>query len=393
MPRRSKRVVRFSKEAVEGLVPPAKGVVEWWDESTPNLSCRIYNTGSKTFYWVGRTGGEWQRVMLGVWPIMNVSGARTEAARLSGQAAVGAPTVARRKGNKGVWTLEELYKWYMETHSKPYKRTWKWDESQWERRFTRWAKRKVTAITKIEVQAYHLSIAEESGPYAANKMLEQLGHMYKLGHEIDKTAVPCESPTQGIKRFPREERERFLDSEELPKWIAAVETLKRQVSRDFMMLCLWTGARRQNVCSMRWDEISMTDGVWVIPKEKSKNKKPMNVVLSPPALEILKRRGKDSFSDWVLPGGGPTGHYNDPKAALAQVRKVSGLSDIRTHDLRRTLGSWMAIDNTLQMIGKQLGHSSLKATAIYARLATKAQKKAVGATAAAMGKKPKKTGK
>ncbi|CAN5206650.1 hypothetical protein BH10CYA1_BH10CYA1_59160 [soil metagenome] len=40
------------------------------------------------------------------------------------------------------------------------------------------------------------------------------------------------------------------------------------------------------------------------------------------------------------------------------------------HDLRRTLGSYMAMANhSLPIIGKALGHRSTSATHIYARLA------------------------
>jgi integrase len=39
------------------------------------------------------------------------------------------------------------------------------------------------------------------------------------------------------------------------------------------------------------------------------------------------------------------------------------------HDLRRTLGSWQAAAGaSLPIIGKSLGHKSLRATQVYARL-------------------------
>ena len=39
------------------------------------------------------------------------------------------------------------------------------------------------------------------------------------------------------------------------------------------------------------------------------------------------------------------------------------------HDLRRTMGSYQAINGTsLNIIGKSLGHKSIQATTIYARL-------------------------
>jgi integrase len=50
--------------------------------------------------------------------------------------------------------------------------------------------------------------------------------------------------------------------------------------------------------------------------------------------------------------------------------KEAGIQDLRLHDLRRILGSYMAMGNqSLQMIGKVLGHKSPSATQIYSRFA------------------------
>ena len=59
----------------------------------------------------------------------------------------------------------------------------------------------------------------------------------------------------------------------------------------------------------------------------------------------------------------------DPRKAWLRVLKRSGLSNLRMHDLRRSLGSWQAITGaSLPIIGKSLGHTDQSATAIYARL-------------------------
>jgi integrase len=48
---------------------------------------------------------------------------------------------------------------------------------------------------------------------------------------------------------------------------------------------------------------------------------------------------------------------------------MAGISDLRMHDLRRTLASYMAIDNqSLSIIAKALGHKSTVSTQIYSRL-------------------------
>ena len=50
-------------------------------------------------------------------------------------------------------------------------------------------------------------------------------------------------------------------------------------------------------------------------------------------------------------------------------RKRAGVPDVRVHDLRRTLGSWLTAQGySLTLVGKALGHRSLRATQVYARL-------------------------
>jgi integrase len=51
-----------------------------------------------------------------------------------------------------------------------------------------------------------------------------------------------------------------------------------------------------------------------------------------------------------------------------RVRKAAGVEDVRLHDLRRTVGSWLAQSgNSLHLIGRVLNHSNASTTAIYAR--------------------------
>src|SRR5262249_17880665 len=88
------------------------------------------------------------------------------------------------------------------------------------------------------------------------------------------------------------------------------------------------------------------------------------------ALDLLIERSRYSTSEWVFPGQKPGTHLQEPKATWRKVVKLANLSDLRMHDLRRTLGSYMAMSNqSLQIIGKALGHKSHTSTQIYPRLA------------------------
>jgi integrase len=63
----------------------------------------------------------------------------------------------------------------------------------------------------------------------------------------------------------------------------------------------------------------------------------------------------------------------------------AGIVGLRIHDLRRTLGSWQAITGaSLAIIGKSLGHKSVDATLIYARLSADPVRESVERATAAM---------
>ena len=96
----------------------------------------------------------------------------------------------------------------------------------------------------------------------------------------------------------------------------------------------------------------------------------MVVVLPAEAVEVLEARKKlTDGSPWVFPSYGKTGHVTEPKGLWKDLLERAGIEDLRLHDLRRTLGSWQAINgSSLTVIGASLGHKSVQTTAVYARL-------------------------
>ncbi|CAN5713952.1 hypothetical protein BH10CYA1_BH10CYA1_64130 [soil metagenome] len=94
-------------------------------------------------------------------------------------------------------------------------------------------------------------------------------------------------------------------------------------------------------------------------------------------MEILQRRSnaENKNETWVFPSdrkGRKTGalsHMGNPKEAWKRILERAEITDLRIHDLRRTAGSYMAIQGVSPtIIGKALGHRSQAATAMYARL-------------------------
>jgi integrase len=122
---------------------------------------------------------------------------------------------------------------------------------------------------------------------------------------------------------------------------------------------------------MRWDEINFGDATWTIPATKQKNGISQVLPLVSEALELLKARRPSVHSEWVFPARAvsKTGHLTEPKRGWERVCQRAKLSNLRIHDLRRSLGSWQAKQgHSLIIIGKTLNHQSPQSTAIYSRL-------------------------
>jgi len=109
------------------------------------------------------------------------------------------------------------------------------------------------------------------------------------------------------------------------------------------------------------------------------------VPLVAPAVAILTTRYEHrNGSEWVFPGRRGS-HLKEPDKAWSRIVARAKLEDLRIHDLRRSLGSWMAGQNvSLTIIGKVLGHKTPQATMIYSRLALDPQREAMAGATNAM---------
>ncbi len=172
--------------------------------------------------------------------------------------------------------------------------------------------------------------------------------------------------------FKEQSRDRFLQTDELPKFFEAIKAEPSELVRDFFLLALFTGARRGNVAAMKWADLDLELSQWRIPETKAG--RVQFVPLSAPALAILKRRLETANgSEYVLPSHGRTGHLAEIKTGWSRILKVAGIENLRPHDLRRTLGSYMAVNGaSLSIIGAALGHTNASTTQVYARLTTNA---------------------
>ena len=86
-------------------------------------------------------------------------------------------------------------------------------------------------------------------------------------------------------------------------------------------------------------------------------------------IATLRRLPRVEGNPYVFVGQHGVGHLHDMKRPWDRIRVQAGIHDVRFHDLRRTVGSWLAgSGESLHLIGKVLNHRDVSTTAIYARL-------------------------
>ena len=367
--------INFTKQELGKLVcSPDKRQIRFYDIQTRGLAIRVTPAGSKMFVFYRKRPGMKQptELALGQFPAMSIDQARAKVAEHNVALAKGEDPAEQRRAEKNALHFKELFDLYIEQYAKERTKTWPEMQNNFRRYFSRWANRKIANIKRAEVQAWITDLGENNGKATANRNYDMLRAVISWGKKKD--IVTVDNPCIGVDRFKSKSRERFIQpGDEYIRFAIALNKEPNETMRDYFWIALFTGQRASNVMAMRWDQINFDLQTWYIPD--TKNGDSLTVPLTPNALDILCKRKDKNNSDWVFSSdrrGRKTkqvGHIVEPKDAWKRILKEACITDLRIHDLRRTMGSYMAIQGVSPaIIGKGLGHRSPQATAIYARL-------------------------
>jgi integrase len=338
-----------------------------YDDEVRGLCVAISPVGRKAYVLYRFVAGRPERVPIGLCSDLSVIQARKRAREMNTAIDRGQNPAADRRSVRDEMTLGELFETFLTLYAKEKKKTWRDDVSMFNVHLHHWRLRKISSLRRLDVITLHSHIGRTSGKYAANRVIELLSAMFNRAR--NDWGWEGTNPAERITPFKERSRKRFIEADELPRFFAALAEELNETIRDYILVSLLTGARRGNVESMEWKELDWRRATWTIPAEKAKADEDITVILVPAVTEILANRKASATGPFVFPGNGKTGHLVEPKTAWKRILKRAKLADLRLHDLRRSLGSFMAgAGASLPVIGKALGHESVEATKVYARL-------------------------
>lgn len=320
--------------------------------------------GSKQWYTFVYRGAKRRMVRLGLFPQLSVRDARMAA--IQAKANSHAPWTPEH-----LKTVRDLFAEY-KTAREPKMRSWCDVQSAWDV----WARDFIGHLRLTDISIHHgrelrSHVSKKSSELRGSAVIRYIRPMF--GWAVDESLID-ENPWAGLKATAvATPRDRVLSKEEWGKVWAA--TFQDPLGAYFRFLML-SAQRKDNVASMRWDEL---DGdVWTIPAEKFKatkkeRAKAHEVPLTAALVEILE--GQPHLGPFVF---GPTGHKqlrlgSREKDRLAKAAKVE---DWRIHDLRRTAATRMTENKVPRFIVERvLGHADRSVTAIYDRATYREEKR------------------
>jgi integrase len=333
--------IRLTKSAIDAL-PIFKSDVMYWDSGYPGFGVKVTPKGRKVFIVLYRTGGAGSRLRkytIGPYGRVTLHQARVAAHKVFAAKLEGRDLAAeKREAKRRVVAdrVEDLLESFIAQRLSQNRSAGEISRLLRREVGKPWAGKSIHEISKRDVVAVISAIEQRGAPAAANKTLKSLKTF--LGWCVGR-AVLDQSPAEGVPLPVKEvARDRVLNDQELAQIILAAREIGGPYGGIVELLAL-TGQRREEVARMKWDELDLARRIWTLPKSRTKNAKEHVVHLSEKSMTVLKRVDKKEPFVFSVLGTKPFQEFSKAKGRLDQL---SGVTEWRVHDLRRTCVSGMA---------------------------------------------------
>lgn len=372
---------RLTLPRIAAFKPKSEGFL--WDEDAPQLAVRVRASGSKSFIFQSGLGYRDIRITIGSVDVWTIEAAREEArryqrmidegkdprevlrqdaeARKAEEAARQSAAEAEQKElQRRAVTVGEAWAAYVTARSHKWGDSHKRDHEKaiqpGGQRITRGRKKGQGEFSKpgmvypllgealkdltSERLAAWMRENNERGPTEAAKnyrLFRAFLNWCVERPEYSGIVRPDACRTSEVKDHVRTVKAKgdSLQREQLSLWFEHVRALRNPVHSAYLQTALLTGARREELTGMRWEDV---DFRWLSITIKDKVDGQRTIPLTPyvaSLLEELPRR-----NEWVF--SSPTaedGRLQEPLKPHKKAMEAAGLPPFTLHDLRRSFGT------------------------------------------------------
>lgn len=348
--KRSEHRISFTKTALDTLeAKPARYFV--YDAKVPGLAIQITPAGTKTFYLYRWLDGKPERIRLGRYPEISPELARKQASSLNGDIAQGInPVVAKQaqvqqRADRQRLALSTVLEAYLTA-----KRNLKPSTRQNYRDAIRlylldWQDLPLVDITQAQVVERHAALIDGHGGARANLAMRVLSALFNFaaGEYLNPDGTPqiIQNPVKRLGQLGSwarvERRQTLVKVAQMPAWWGGVQTLD-PTGRDYLMLLMLTGLRREEAAGLRWEHIDLNERTLTVKVTKNHTDHTLPTGDYLTALLTHRKAYIGDSSAFVFPGQNSrradrhisgSQYYCEKASAAAQVAFTA-------HDLRRS---------------------------------------------------------
>ncbi|MGQ3887961.1 tyrosine-type recombinase/integrase [Legionella sp. CNM-1927-20] len=345
--------LRLTKSIIDKLEPiPGKDQSFYRDENLKGFALRITSSGMKSFIVETRINGKVKRVTIGKYGNITAEEARKQAKSLLGSVARGDDPIAEKRTKKvNAMTLQQVLKDYLKARKDLKPRTLNDYHCVLHEVVPDWLDKPITKITREMIAKRHAEHGKTNSKARANNAMRVLRALFNFAMYEYQTGdgqpiivvnpVKYLSHTRGWFRVDR--KQTVIKPYQLADWYRGLKQLiegedyrNALLWHDYFLLLLFTGMRKTEAGSLRWQDIDLK--AKIITLQDTKNREVHTLPMSDFIYELLERRSRQKSSKFVFPADSKTGYIYEPKKAVLKVVELSGVP-FTLHDLRRTFAT------------------------------------------------------
>ena len=339
---------RISQKFIDRKVRrPDHGQVIYRDDELIGFGLRV-TRGSMSYIVECRVNGINRRITIGPHSRFDPDTAREEAKKLLATMTLGRdPREEEAKDKLAQITLGEVLEDYLVSRTlRP--NTVRAFKQIIKRCIGDWVDTPITNITKEMVEIRHRELTKvtrqgTSGKAQANAAMERLGTVINFAmnkYEIDGKPLIQKNPVDRLSQIRAwhyiPPRQNVIPDHKLPCFYQAVTAIRDKKVRDYLLLLLFTGLRRMEAASLKWEDVDLDGKVLTIHSDIAKNHHEHRLPLTEFLCNLFaNRRNETRDSEYVFPGQGNRGHLVDSDHVIEGIAKKCGWK-FTVHDLRRT---------------------------------------------------------
>jgi len=384
------RKIKFTSLAVNSAkCPPGAQQIIYWDTKTPNLGMRVTKAQAKSYVFEAWFAGKSLRTTIGDARSWSIAAAQAEARRLKVLIDQGIDprteksellAAVRAKQLQGTLALD-AWNDYVTTRAN----RWSTRHTDDHRDMVRLGGEQITRgrragisevkgpgilytllnrpLNEISRDDVHQWLKEEGTrrPTRARLALSLLRAFmnWAADHSQYRALVQKDACSRLSRELPAPTAKRdCLQREQLAAWFAAVISIPNPVISAYLQVLLLTGARREELASLKWSDVDTRWHTAVIKDKASKSVIKTRVISITPYCEALLLR-LPRVNQWVFSStSAKSGRLQEPRLGHKAAIESAGLPPLTLHGLRRSFGSlseW--IDVPAGVTAQLMGHA------------------------------------